>query len=183
MNQVNIFQSNLFKQEKQIEHILIGNDPWFKAKQVAEVLEYKNSRKAITDHVDQEDRKTLGELKGSNESFPPLNNEQYQQIMINESGIYSLVLRSRKKEAKAFKRWVTSEVLPSIRKQGYYDLNLKLSIQNDVILAQKRQIEEQQKEIDNFENKHLKLEAEYRASSGLLLRNLLKQHKLRKEED
>ena len=93
--------------------------PWFKGKEVAACLAYTNSRKALRDHVDEEDRKAYAELiKGGNESDPPLN-QQLQEVYINESGIYSLVMRSKQKEAKAFKRWVTSEVLPSIR-QGCY---------------------------------------------------------------
>lgn len=87
-------------------------EPWFVGKDVAETLGYKNTRDALTKHVDFEDKKDApfqGDLGGT-------------QIMtvINESGLYSLILRSKLPQAKAFKRWVTSEVLPSIRKHGGY---------------------------------------------------------------
>ena len=91
--------------------------PWFSAKDIATILGYVNTAKAIRDHTDEEDRCLL-ENKGVNESFSP--NQQGHSVLINESGLYSLILRSKKKEAKDFKRWVTSEVLPSIRKTGSY---------------------------------------------------------------
>lgn len=86
-------------------------EPWFVAKDVCEILGYVNPSKAIADHVDDED-------KLNNESLASLG--QRGGWIINESGLYSLVLRSDKKEAKEFKRWVTSDVLPSIRKTGSY---------------------------------------------------------------
>ena len=94
-----------------------ADEPWFSAKDVATILGYVNTAKAIRDHTDEEDRCLL-ENKGMNESVSP--NQQAHSVLINESGLYSLILRSKKKEAKDFKRWVTSEVLPSIRKTGTY---------------------------------------------------------------
>lgn len=88
----------------------IDGEPWFVGKDVAEVLGYSNPQKAVRDHIDDED-KTL------NESFT-VNGTQ--RVLINESGLYSLILSSKLPTAKAFKRWVTSEVLPSIRKHGLY---------------------------------------------------------------
>ena len=103
----------------QVTTVVVDQVPWFKGKEVAACLAYINPQKALRDHVDEEDRKAYAELiKGVNESGTPLN-QQPQEVYINESGIYSLVLRSKQQEAKAFKRWVTSEVLPSIR-QGCY---------------------------------------------------------------
>lgn len=92
--------------------VLIDEDgePWFVGKDVAEVLGYANPQKAIRDHVDDEDRTV-------NESFT-VNGTQ--GTLINESGLYSLVLSSKLPSAREFKRWVTSEVLPSIRKRGAY---------------------------------------------------------------
>ena len=97
------------------------DDIWFRAKTVASILKYSNQRKAIIDHVDSEDKLTLNEIKfRSNESLP-LNWNTQNTIYINESGLYSLILRSDMDEAKKFKRWVTKEVLPSIRKTGQYN--------------------------------------------------------------
>ena len=103
------------------------DDIWFRAKIVANILKYSNQRKAIIDHVDSEDKLTLNEIKfRSNESLP-LNWNTQNTIYINESGLYSLILRSDMDEAKKFKRWVIKEVLPSIRKTGRYEYNTNLS--------------------------------------------------------
>ena len=103
----------------QVTTVVVDQVPWFKGKEVAACLAYINPQKALRDHVDEEDRKAYAELiKGVNESGTP-SNQHPEEVYINESGIYSLVLRSKQQEAKAFKRWVTSEVLPSIR-QGCY---------------------------------------------------------------
>ena len=95
---------------------------WFRGKEIAEILGYKNTRKAIIDHVDNDD-KILMDHKirlnpSSNESLPQETTRKCS--FINESGFYSLVLSSKLPEAKIFKRWVTSKVLPSIRKKGFY---------------------------------------------------------------
>ena len=101
------------------------DDIWFRAKSVAIILNYSNQRKAIIDHVDPEDKCPLNEIKiRSNESLP-LNWNTQNTIYINESGLYSLILRSDMDKAKKFKRWITKEVLPSIRKTGRYELNHK----------------------------------------------------------
>jgi prophage antirepressor-like protein len=101
-------------------------EPWFSGKDIATILGYVNTAKAIRDHIDEEDRCLL-ENKGVNESVSI--NCQGHSVLINESGVFSLILRSRKPEAKSFKRWVTSEVLPSIRKTGSY---------NNVLVNQKQ---------------------------------------------
>ena len=89
---------------------------WFKVKQVSTILGYKDTDQSIRKHVDEEDRKSFPvETTGySKRSRPP--------IFINESGFYSLVLSSKLETAKKFKRWVTSEVLPSIRKYSYFKM-------------------------------------------------------------
>jgi prophage antirepressor-like protein len=116
----NMFIVKIF-QEQRVECLEVHQEVWFKARQVAEILEYKNEQQAIRKNVDPQDRTTLSELQGMLlESTPLKSNEQGQTVMVNETGLYSLVLRSRKPEAKKFKRWVTSEVLPSIRKTGQY---------------------------------------------------------------
>lgn len=88
-----------------------NGDPWFVAKDVCDVLGYTNASKAISDHVDPED-------KLNNESLSSLG--QRGGWLVNESGLYSLILSSKLPTAKEFKRWVTHEVLPSIRKHGIY---------------------------------------------------------------
>ena len=137
--------------------ILILNDqtnefePWFIAKEVATLLGYTNVSKAIGDHVDELDQKMLSydeckELFGQNiisdetientDDFRyngslPLKNATYVNPrgmkFINESGLYTLIARSNKPEARKFQRWVTSEVLPSIRKSGSYNINQSTS--------------------------------------------------------
>ena len=111
------------------------DDIWFRGKTVASILNYKNTRKAIIDHVAPEDKCSLKKLKSwGNESLPlkndskswgneslPLKNNHV--IYINESGLYSLILKSKIDKAKDFQRWVTKEVLPSIRKTGKYEFN------------------------------------------------------------
>ena len=123
---------------KKLSIIKKDDDIWFRAKTVASILKYTNSRKAIRDHVDLEDKITLNDLKSwGNDSFPlkngglksrgdessPLTWNAGNTIYINESGLYSLILRSDMDKAKEFKRWVTKEVLPSIRKTGKYEFN------------------------------------------------------------
>ena len=88
----------------------IDGQSWFVGKDVAQVLKYTNPQKAIRDHIDDED-------KTVNESFTVNGTKA---ILINESGLYSLIMSSKLPTAKQFKRWVTSEVLPSIRKNGGY---------------------------------------------------------------
>jgi prophage antirepressor-like protein len=85
-----------------------SGEPWFQASDVCDILEIQNPRDAIT-RLDEEDKSTVDSTDGG-----PARN------FINESGLYTLVLGSRKTEAKSFKKWVTSEVLPSIRKTGHY---------------------------------------------------------------
>lgn len=98
--------------------------PLFMAKDVAEILKYKNTRKAIRDHVDEEDKVLLNDSGTGNELINTGNESvrmcRIDSMLINESGLYSLILRSRKPEAKQFKRWITAEVLPSLRKEGKY---------------------------------------------------------------
>lgn len=108
MNELQIFNNVEFGE---VRTVVIGNEPFFVGKDVAEILGYANPQKAIRDHVDEED-------KGVNETFTPGGIQNL--IVINESGLYSLILSSKLPKAKEFKRWVTSEILPTIRKHGAY---------------------------------------------------------------
>ena len=107
MNELEIFNNPEFGQIRATE---LNGEPYFVGKDVAEALGYTNPQKAIRDHVDEED-KTL------NESFT-VNGTM--AVLISESGVYSLVFGSQLPKAKEFKHWVTSEVLPTIRKHGAY---------------------------------------------------------------
>ena len=88
-------------------------ETWFVGKDVAEALGYSNPQKAIRDHVDDEDKTTVA-IRDTGSNY------KSQAIFINESGLYSLVLSSKLPQARVFKHWVTSEVLPQIRKTGGY---------------------------------------------------------------
>ena len=108
MQELQIFNSPEFGQIRTIER---GGEPWFVGKDVAEALGYANARNAVPDHVDDEDKlRTQIEYAG----------QKREVTLINESGLYSLVLSSKLPGAKQFKRWITSEVIPSIRKHDAY---------------------------------------------------------------
>lgn len=104
MNEIRIFEKAEFGTIRTME---INGEPWFVGKDIADILEYTNTAKAIRDHVDDEDKLTERIV---------LSGQNREAILINESGLYSLILSSKMSNAKKFKRWVTSEVLPSIRK-------------------------------------------------------------------
>ena len=108
---------------KKLNIIKKDDDIWFRGKTIADILGYLNSRKAINDHVDSKDKCKINELKSKGNDSLPLTGNLKNMIYINESGLYSLILRSKMDKAKEFKRWVTKEVLPSIRKTGKYEFN------------------------------------------------------------
>lgn len=108
--------------------IVLGtvDNPYFKARDVATMLGYANTRKAIKDHVDEEDIMYFEDLKNrGNDSLPPIEGVQDHTKFINESGVYSLIFGSKLETSKKFKRWITGEVLPSIRKTGKYEISYK----------------------------------------------------------
>lgn len=109
MNNLQIFNSPEFGQVRTIQQ---NGEPWFVGKDVAEILGYSNTPKAIRDHVDDEDKLTERIV---------LSGQNREMTIINESGLYSLILSSKMPKAKEFKRWVTSEVIPAIRKTGKYE--------------------------------------------------------------
>ncbi|WP_352416470.1 phage antirepressor [Oscillibacter ruminantium] len=108
MHEIKIFENEEYGQ---VRTLLIDGEPWFVGKDVAEILAYTNTAKAIRDHVDEED-KLIERIV--------LSGQRRAIICINESGLYSLIFASKLPTAKKFKRWVTGEVLPSIRKHGAY---------------------------------------------------------------
>ena len=100
-------------EQKEVRVIEKDGEPWFVAKDVCDVLEYANSRKALSDHLDDDEKgvtkcDTLGGMQ--------------EMSIINEPGLYKLIMRSSKPKAKAFQRWVTHDVLPAIRKNGVYSI-------------------------------------------------------------
>ena len=108
MNEIKIFDNPEFGKVRTME---INGEPYFVGKDVAEILGYSNPRDALSKHVDDEDKATVAIHDGS---------QNRNLTTINESGLYSLILSSKLPNAKKFKHWVTSEVLPSIRKHGAY---------------------------------------------------------------
>lgn len=114
MNEIKVFENTEFGQVRTIE---INNEPWFVGKDLAVILEYQNGSRDINRHTDEEDRQKIMLFDG---------NQDKEAIIINESGLYSLILSSKMPKAKEFRRWVTSEVLPSIRKHGAYMTEQKI---------------------------------------------------------
>lgn len=96
-----------------VRTLSIDEEPYFVGKDVADILGYSNSRKALLDHVDEEDKLTSRIVTAG---------QNRNQTIINESGLYSLIFSSKLESAKRFKRWVTSEVLPTLRKTGAYQV-------------------------------------------------------------
>ena len=111
-NELMIFNNPEFGQVRTIE---LDNEPWFVGKDVAEALGYVKPENAIAAHVDSED-KTTTLIQGTGSNY------KSKAVCINESGLYSLILSSKLPTAKGFKHWVTSEVIPSIRKTGSYTM-------------------------------------------------------------
>ena len=137
----------------------INNEPWFVGKDVAEILGYSNPRKAIIDHVDDEDKTNGVTIRDS------IGREQ-NPIFINESGLYSLILSSKLPNAKEFKRWVTHEVIPTIRKTGGYiaDPNqMVMSYFEDVSPEQRTLISAAFTRIKDLQDKNIKLSMENQA--------------------
>ena len=117
MNNLQIFENTDFGR---IRSLVIGNEPWFVGKDIAEILGYSDTFGALKKHVDDDDKQNC-----QNSSFE----SNRGLTIINESGLYSLILSSKLPNAKRFKHWVTSEVLPSIRKTGNYSTKQPTAIQ------------------------------------------------------
>lgn len=144
MNNIKVFENNEFGTVRTVE---VNREPFFVGKDVADILGYQNGSRDINRHVDEEDRHKIMLFDG---------NQDKETIVINESGLYSLVLSSKLSTAKRFKRWVTSEVLPAIRKTGGYiagaDTMSEAEIMARAVLIGQRTIEEQKRKIDNLQN-------------------------------
>lgn len=112
MNELQIFNSTEFGE---VRTIVIDNEVWFVGKDVCDILKYQNGSRDINRHVDEEDR-----IKEMIAQYQNGTLVKTQTILINESGLFSLALSSKLPKAKEFKRWITKEVIPSIRKHGGY---------------------------------------------------------------
>lgn len=144
MNELQLFNF----ENNQVRTLLINDEPWFVGKDVAQILGYSNPRDALSKHVDNEDKNSVA-IRDGNKGNP-------NQTVINESGVYALVFGSKLPDAKRFKHWVTSEVLPQIRKTGSYaspqltgeELMAKALIEaNSVLARQSKQLEEQKPKV------------------------------------
>ncbi|MCU5508290.1 phage antirepressor [Bacillus cereus] len=148
MNQLQVFNNEEFGQ---VRTVVQSEDVWFVAKDVAEVLGYNNTSKAIQMHVDEDEKADLPIWDGR---------QNRNQKVINESGLYSLILSSKLPSAKKFKKWVTSEVLPSIRKHGAYmtpnTINALLQ-DPDLIIGLASQLKQEQQARQIAEQKNLML--------------------------
>lgn len=145
-----------------------NGEPWFVAKDVCDVLGYTNASKAISDHVDSED-------KLNNESLSSLG--QRGGWLVNESGLYSLVLSSKLPTAKEFKRWVTHEVLPSIRKHGAYMTQQTLDkalTSPDFLIQLATKLKEEQEKVKELEPKAQALDDFTNVEDRLLVRDAAK---------
>lgn len=151
----------LFKFEnKDLRTLQIDGEPWFVGKDIAQILNYTNPSKAIRDHIADEDK-----LMGVQNVTPCIVDRQGRKqypTLINESGLYSLILSSKLPSAKEFKHWITSEVLPQIRKTGKYapkplsreELLAKAVLEADTMIKeQKELIEQKTKELEEKNNK------------------------------
>lgn len=143
MNELQIFN---FK-ENEVRTLMINNEPYFIGKDVATILGYERADNAIRSHVDDED-KLMHQISASD--------QRRNMTLINESGLYSLILSSKLPQAKEFKRWVTKEVLPSIRKTGGYKVPSSpmeaLQLMFDAQKQQEEKIDKVDKRVTNLEN-------------------------------
>lgn len=165
MNDLKIFENKEFGE---IRTVNIDGEPWFVGKDVAAALGYNNPQKAIRDHVDDEDV-TVNKTFTVNGTMATL---------INESGLYSLVISSKLPNAKRFKRWVTSEVLPSIRKNGGYIAGQE-TMTDDELMARALQVAqnkilERDKQIETMKPKAIFADAVAASHTSILVGELAK---------
>ena len=141
--EVTVFKNVVHPEFGELRTVKIDGEPWFVGKDVATALGYSNTRDALSRHVDNED-KTSVVIPDSGSNY------KSKTTLINESGLYSLILSSKLPSAKDFKRWVTSEVLPSIRKNGAYIRNQENMTPEQLVaaglIAAQKIIEEREKE-------------------------------------
>ncbi len=173
MNELHIFNSEEFGD---IRTVTIDNEPWFVGKDVATALGYKNTADAIGKHIDTDDKLT---------SQIAIAGQRRDVVVINESGLYALILGSKLESAKRFKRWVTSEVLPAIHHNGGYimgqenlsdsELMAKAILVAQKTIEHKNQIIEQQKaKIEQDRPKTIFADAVSASHTSILIGDLAK---------
>ena len=166
MNKIQIFKNEQFGEVRVIEQ---NGEPWFVGKDVADILGSQNGSRDINTHVDNEDKlkyqiSTAGQMR--------------EQTIINESGLYSLIISSKLPQAKQFKRWVTSEVLPSIRKHGGY-INGQENMTDEELLSKallmaQSKIEERNSQIERMKPKEIFADAVATSKTSILIGELAK---------
>lgn len=169
MNNLQIFNSEEFGA---VRTVTINGEPWFVGKDVAEALRYSNASKAVSAHVEEEDR-ILKVIEAHSQNG---NVVKTQTALINESGLYALIFGSKLESAQRFKHWVTSEVLPAIRKTGGYQTPApqgKELLALAVLEAQKT-IEEQTKAIERMKPKEIFADAVSTSHTSILIGDLAK---------
>ena len=171
MNELQIFNSAEFGQ---IRTVTKDNEPWFVGYDVADALGYKNQSDAVLNHVDEDDRRVF--QKSEITTLASIPNRGL--TCINESGLYSLILGSKLESAKRFKHWVTSEVLPSIRKNGGYIAGQEEMSDSELmakaLLVAQKQIEERNKQIEIMQPKAIFADAVATSKTSILVGDLAK---------
>ena len=166
MNAIQIFNNKEFGN---LRIMLIDDEPWMIGKDVAEALGYTNPRKAIADHVDEED-------KGVTKCDTPGGKQDL--IVINESGVYALIFGSKLESAKRFKRWVTAEILPSLRKNGGYIMDQQSMTPEQILAAalqvSKKIIEDRDRQIENMKQKEQFANAIMASKDSILVGDMAK---------
>lgn len=145
MNDIQIFDNPDFGE---IRTVIIDGNPWFVGRDIALKLGYSKPQNALKDNVDEGDARKHG--------IPDSNNHIQQMVVINEAGLYSLIFGSKLESAKKFKRWVTSEVLPSIRKSGNYNLpesaDGKIALLAQGHMELRQEIDSVKADVENIKN-------------------------------
>lgn len=163
MDNIKVFNNNEFGNIRVSD---IDNEVWFVGKDIAEALGYSKARNAIATHVSDDDKKDApiqGTLGGTQ-----------QMTVINESGVYALVFGSKLESAKRFKHWVTSEVLPTLRKTGSYGMPQGKELLALAVIEAQKTIEEKDKEIERMRPKEVFADAVASSKDSILIGELAK---------
>lgn len=170
MQELHIFKNKEFGE---VRTVTIDNEPWFVGKDVTEALGYQNGSRDINIHVSEEDRKILTAQNYQNGTFEIPNRGL---TIINESGLYALIFGSKLESAKRFKHWVTSEVLPTIRKNGGYQMQAPQGkeLLALAVLEAKKTIEEQIAQIEEMKPHAVLGQAITTANTSILVGDLAK---------
>ena len=162
MDNIKVFNSSEFGN---VRTVSIDNEIWFIGKDVVDILGYQNGSRDINRHVSEDDRQNY--QNGTFESPRGMT-------MINESGLYSLVLGSKLESAKRFKHWVTSEVLPTLRKTGSYGMPQGKELLALAVIEAQKTIEEKDKEIERMRPKEVFADAVASSKDSILIGELAK---------